>query len=550
MTYPNYKNMNRFSITAFFILVATFLPQCLQAELQVVEKKGKYGYANESGDVVVKPSFDQALPFNNGIAKVSKAGKWGLINEEGRVVAKCDFTTIGDFTNGIALVRKNDKYGYIRKDGTFAIKPEWNFIGSYNAYGWCWVAKGKTLNDAMKGLYRDDRLVVPAKNWKLGFYVATDSVDWSDGRMCSYLWCDEITHNLSMLSTSKTPYIWSEPNAYTSAIYSIDGTMVVKPVRTSLGAPHDGWALMKSATSKEYRYNFISTDGKNRKFFKKDIAKSKEADNMAPAMSPFYNGIAMVTNKDGYYYLVDSEGNSISQLYNLLKPIGHEGYVSVANGKCGLVAMNGSDIVKPFYKEVYFPVEGETVLAAQDASTELWGYVDMKGNTVIPFMYQGAFKYVGGKAYVKKNNDWGIVDKDNNPLIRFQHADMQLINSPEDIYIWTKSHSDNKWYAHNLQTDTRAFGKGFDKYLTAFDPHGLSVVCDQEKFGMVNNEGELVLPLEFDGYETVLRAHSYIKSLGKTKMSDIDSFRFLLYQNPETNKFKLTDTIDASMWDY
>jgi hypothetical protein len=66
-------------------------------------KDGKWGFANESGHVVVLPIYDGAMPFEKGVAKVCKGceskcsepecehhylsgGEWLCVNTEGKVV--------------------------------------------------------------------------------------------------------------------------------------------------------------------------------------------------------------------------------------------------------------------------------------------------------------------------------------------------------------------------------------------------------------------------------------------------------------------------------
>jgi hypothetical protein len=62
--------------------------------------KGKFGYMDQSLNVVIKPEYDFAFPFENGIAVVCKGcrakgkgehqslvgGKWGVIDKSGAIV--------------------------------------------------------------------------------------------------------------------------------------------------------------------------------------------------------------------------------------------------------------------------------------------------------------------------------------------------------------------------------------------------------------------------------------------------------------------------------
>ena len=46
------------------------------------------GYVNMEGKEVIKPQYDQANGFSEGLAAVCKGGKWCLIDKNGNVAAK------------------------------------------------------------------------------------------------------------------------------------------------------------------------------------------------------------------------------------------------------------------------------------------------------------------------------------------------------------------------------------------------------------------------------------------------------------------------------
>jgi hypothetical protein len=56
------------------------------APFLIWDEQGKYGYIDATGRVVIKPQFDGALPFTEGLAAVSIGKKWGFIDSSGKVV--------------------------------------------------------------------------------------------------------------------------------------------------------------------------------------------------------------------------------------------------------------------------------------------------------------------------------------------------------------------------------------------------------------------------------------------------------------------------------
>ncbi len=50
-----------------------------------------------------------------------------------------------------------------------------------------------------------------------------------------------------------------------------------------------------------------------------------------------------------------------------------------------------------------------------------WGYINAKGEEVIPPKYNTAFDFKNGTAIVKQNNYYGLIDKQDNPLLSFEY---------------------------------------------------------------------------------------------------------------------------------
>lgn len=100
--------------------------------LYPVEINGKYGYINKSGKVIIKPQYDNANDFSEGLAAIKVGINWGYINRAGKIIIKPKFHIANDFHEGLAAVGY-EKYqssvvtktvGYINKQGKFIIKPE------------------------------------------------------------------------------------------------------------------------------------------------------------------------------------------------------------------------------------------------------------------------------------------------------------------------------------------------------------------------------------------------------------------------------------------
>ncbi|MBS4015264.1 MAG: WG repeat-containing protein [Candidatus Latescibacteria bacterium] len=79
-----------------------------------VSVNGKYGYINKTGKVIIKPQFEKAMNFSEGLAAVVEDnGHWSYINKSGKIVftpiVLCDWA--GEFSGGLAQIRLATFYG-------------------------------------------------------------------------------------------------------------------------------------------------------------------------------------------------------------------------------------------------------------------------------------------------------------------------------------------------------------------------------------------------------------------------------------------------------
>jgi hypothetical protein len=92
----------------------------------------KWGYVSPSGTWVVKPQFDNAMDFSEGLARVSNkidgVWKYGYINKKGENVTPLAFDDGGKFSGQRALVGSDFKWGIIDPRGEWVIPP--TFDGS------------------------------------------------------------------------------------------------------------------------------------------------------------------------------------------------------------------------------------------------------------------------------------------------------------------------------------------------------------------------------------------------------------------------------------
>ena len=107
----------------------------------------KYGYADDKGNIIIKPQFDKALNFSEGMAAVmmeeNYVQKWGFIDLTGKMVIAATYKLRpGRFSEGLAAVRIGDsdydyEMSYIDKTGKRVMEnKKWNLNEFHNGFAW------------------------------------------------------------------------------------------------------------------------------------------------------------------------------------------------------------------------------------------------------------------------------------------------------------------------------------------------------------------------------------------------------------------------------
>jgi hypothetical protein len=97
----------------------------ISAPLESLAANTKYGYIDRTGRMVIRPRYELAHDFSEGLAVVEVRGKgYGYIDAKGRLVIGPGFYGAWDFTDGIARVSTQERgTGYINKQGRYVWGP-------------------------------------------------------------------------------------------------------------------------------------------------------------------------------------------------------------------------------------------------------------------------------------------------------------------------------------------------------------------------------------------------------------------------------------------
>ncbi|MEO0233877.1 MAG: WG repeat-containing protein [candidate division WOR-3 bacterium] len=110
--------------------------------LEVFEENGLYGYKDKTGNVLIKPQYQEAQAFSNGLASVKKNNRWGYIDTKGNLIIPYKYDSSWMFDNGLALVGVDGYLGYIDAKGN----EYWEDFKSYKNDDKNWLKDGTKLN--------------------------------------------------------------------------------------------------------------------------------------------------------------------------------------------------------------------------------------------------------------------------------------------------------------------------------------------------------------------------------------------------------------------
>ncbi|MDR1198093.1 MAG: WG repeat-containing protein [Prevotellaceae bacterium] len=95
----------------------------------------KYGYINQTGELVIEVIYDLAYDFQDGVAIVEKDDYYGLIDKKGNEVAPLKYDYAESFSNGFAKVKTGHFYGFINTSGQEIIPARYSEISDFvNSY--------------------------------------------------------------------------------------------------------------------------------------------------------------------------------------------------------------------------------------------------------------------------------------------------------------------------------------------------------------------------------------------------------------------------------
>ncbi len=110
-----------------------------------VSKRGRMGFVDENGKMVIPPKFVEAYGFFEGLAYVSvkqERGEplWGHVGRDGKFVVAPTLEWTNCFVDGLAPAKSGGLYGFIGRDGAWVIGPQYRSMQPGFSDGLAWFS--------------------------------------------------------------------------------------------------------------------------------------------------------------------------------------------------------------------------------------------------------------------------------------------------------------------------------------------------------------------------------------------------------------------------
>ncbi len=99
---------------------------CFRNGVAFVKENGKYYMVDSTGTKITDSAYDDVCPFSSSEPTAVKIGNlWGFVDNTGNVVIKPHYEGAKSFNNGLAAVKTGDLWGYITIDDNIVIPAKY-----------------------------------------------------------------------------------------------------------------------------------------------------------------------------------------------------------------------------------------------------------------------------------------------------------------------------------------------------------------------------------------------------------------------------------------
>lgn len=411
----------------------------------IYKQNEKYGIIDFAGNKITKAIYDsiESMQYREGTLIVQQESKYGAINIKGKEIVKIEYDSIisdayyteeKDYTESgfIVQLKMEDgyRYGYIDKDGKEILPTEYTEIDRIGDLKELYLLVSK---NGKYGIVKDKKQIIP---------ISYEEIEYN-----------KINSLFVVQKNSK------------QGILSLEGKEIL-PI--------------------EYDYIMCSnnkltaTKGESIEIYNKEGQKQN-----------LKYGNTIETNNENYIITIDEndlfgvmnkEGNSlIKNKYQYLEYAFENYFIATQNGKVGVIDITDKTLID-FKYDIIQKVKDKNSLQAIISNENI---IDMYNiNAIKQVSIKGAILYTYDN-YIK------LISNTN---IKYLNNDGNLISNKQ-IFTENSAFSyekNGKWGFVDKNNNVIVEAK-YD-IVTEFNSYGFAGICIDDKWGVVNTKGEIIVP--------------------------------------------------------
>ncbi len=455
------------------------------------DKKGRCGYANEDGEIVVKCKYELAFAFENGLGKVGKNGKYGFVTPEGKEALPISYDEITLWSEGIYRIKSGDNYGLFSKEDGIIVKPKYSCISKVNSYGKALITvggknqEGRIVNTKVGIIEADGNIAIEPKYDKVNEFKPFESFVKSD--IALNIRPNQMMHIGKMSKAEKAvmdarikgaqqggatnvvaPKIGIHPNdtlataaeyvccykGKKAAVVNKRGTEITPFMANCyFQVPTNDMCAFRIGTTK-VTTGYWDINNKKKLIIGKNLKLKKQTINI----TPFTGDVALVINSNtkeatSSIYFINKKGEKVSDNYAIASYKG--GYwVTTKQAGNGVVWSaldnNGKTVFEAGkYLNIVPHNNGDRFTLIN--STGKYGVIDKAGNIVIPFEYSNLGEPVNGWYWAtREGTKTGIIDEQGEVVVPFEFHNLFMNTDKECTNIWVRKEANGYWCNYDI----------------------------------------------------------------------------------------------------
>ncbi len=485
----------------------------------IIAKYGEWGFIDLNGKWVVdgtKQKYENVGNYVNNRAIVRKNKKWGMIDQLGNIILPIIYEELKFIPNSnnklYYLSLKNEKFGYINNMANLILPLNYDKINEYseNMIAVCkaglWgfadeqgneiiACKFRSVNDFSEGL------AAVMVNGKYAYIDKSGQIIIT----AQFHKAGNFREGLAAVKTLNGKLIYIDKTGKTVLDLKFRDAGDFRNGVAKVLIFEKGWAIIDKAG------NFVSMP-------KKKLLHISEFDE---------NGLAKIILKNKGYGIINQKGEIITQkfYYGIDKFSNGFAVVRRKSGKLsysGLIDLNGAETLKTKQMKLGTVSNDRTVFYEKGK----YGYMDTRGNIIVPAIYIKADDFCEGKAIVyKSHNESGIIDTAGNFIIAPNVSKIIEVNDglalvkslKYDFYFLgsdlkrqnTENYSAAKNFCNGVAPVSRA-GKwsvintrGFEMTSSKYQDidkfkNGFAKVKISRKIGVADENGKIIVEPDYD----------------------------------------------------